>query len=255
MSQKRKQIPQQMIINADDFGATTSVNQAILKCFNAGWISSTTIMANMPSFDEACMEAHRNHLVDRVGLHLVLSEGRPLSEPIKEEPRFCGSTGTFHRRLRGKRLLFLNAQEKKALATEIVAQIQTCRRNGLILTHLDSHHHFHEELAIISLIIPILKQYAIPHVRIMRNIGGFSSLHRGIYAHLYNRALRYFGVARTSHFGSIYNYMEHIKQNPSSIREGSFEIMVHPDLDASGNVIDGETKKPIKFIMSSAKLT
>ena len=40
-------------INADDFGLGTSVNKAIVECFNSGIINSTTLMANMPGFDEA----------------------------------------------------------------------------------------------------------------------------------------------------------------------------------------------------------
>ena len=40
------------IINADDFGLSSSVNK-IVESFNNGLINSTTLMANMPGFEEA----------------------------------------------------------------------------------------------------------------------------------------------------------------------------------------------------------
>ena len=42
-----------VIVNADDFGMNHNVNLAIDYCFKKNIISSTTIMANMPGFDEA----------------------------------------------------------------------------------------------------------------------------------------------------------------------------------------------------------
>jgi chitin disaccharide deacetylase len=40
-------------INADDFGLNSSVNKAIIEAFDNNYINSTTLMANMPGFDEA----------------------------------------------------------------------------------------------------------------------------------------------------------------------------------------------------------
>src|SRR4051812_23191276 len=78
-----------MIINADDFGYSSSVNAAILKAFEEGLVSSTTVMANMPAFEEACAAAHERKLLGHVGAHLVLTEGETLTEPIRRCRRFC----------------------------------------------------------------------------------------------------------------------------------------------------------------------
>jgi hypothetical protein len=72
-----------LIINADDFGLSTSVNRAVVASLQASLCSSTTIMANQPAFLEACQLAHDHRLFDRVGVHLVLTEGSPLTEAIK----------------------------------------------------------------------------------------------------------------------------------------------------------------------------
>lgn len=43
-------MPQQVIVNADDFGLSACENAVILGAFQAGIISSATAMANMPAF-------------------------------------------------------------------------------------------------------------------------------------------------------------------------------------------------------------
>lgn len=44
---------EKIIVNADDFGKTHTINLAIAECFNKGLITNTTIMVNMPFADEA----------------------------------------------------------------------------------------------------------------------------------------------------------------------------------------------------------
>ena len=61
-----------LIINADDFGKNRDVNQAVVECFERGLCSSTTIMPNMPGFEEACRLVHEKGLVSHVGIHAVL---------------------------------------------------------------------------------------------------------------------------------------------------------------------------------------
>jgi len=47
-------MPSRVIINADDFGLSSSNNRVIVAAFKDGVISSATLMANTPGFDEAC---------------------------------------------------------------------------------------------------------------------------------------------------------------------------------------------------------
>ncbi len=42
-----------LIINADDFGLTPGVNRAIAELHQAGALTSTTLMATGPAFDDA----------------------------------------------------------------------------------------------------------------------------------------------------------------------------------------------------------
>lgn len=69
----------QLIINADDFGLAPSVNEAIVRCFEAGRLSSATLMVNAPSAAEALAHAKRQ-LSHTVGLHLNLIHFSPLTD-------------------------------------------------------------------------------------------------------------------------------------------------------------------------------
>ena len=72
------------IVNADDFGLNQSVNRAIAESFRNGLCLNTTLIVNMPYADEAVEIAYKEGFSDRVGLHLNLTEGVPLTEPIRE---------------------------------------------------------------------------------------------------------------------------------------------------------------------------
>ena len=69
-----------MIINADDFGYSAEVNEAVSECFRAGVINRATIMVNMPGAEEAARIARENGFFDRVGLHINLTEGKALTD-------------------------------------------------------------------------------------------------------------------------------------------------------------------------------
>lgn len=67
-----------IIVNADDFGMSSQINHAIVEAFQKNLISSTTMMANMPAFDEACCmrsaEQIRTERLFPVSLHQLGTE-------------------------------------------------------------------------------------------------------------------------------------------------------------------------------------
>lgn len=94
-----------LIINADDFGLSPGVNQGIAEAYQAGGISSTTVMVNMPGFTDAVRLASL-HPGLGVGLHFNLTYGRPVSDPrlipslIQADGRFHSIGGNCNRELR-----------------------------------------------------------------------------------------------------------------------------------------------------------
>ena len=74
----------QIIINADDFGLSKDVNEAIDICIKKDYIQRTTLMVNMPQTLEAVKLAKDGGYLNKVGLHINLIEGIPLTPDIKK---------------------------------------------------------------------------------------------------------------------------------------------------------------------------
>ena len=108
-----------LIINADDFGYSLTVNQAILRSFERNLINSTSLMANMAGFDDAINMVRRHAVLQgKVGIHLNLTEGYPITSLLRELPAFCDDSG----RLvydRQRALFHLRRKEKAGLYEEL----------------------------------------------------------------------------------------------------------------------------------------
>ena len=83
------------IINADDFGMNSEANKAIIHSLKNGICSSTTLISNMSGFEEAVSLIKENNLNNRVGIHLNLTEGVPLTKGILKSPLFCDKMALF----------------------------------------------------------------------------------------------------------------------------------------------------------------
>src|SRR5206468_11073162 len=69
-----------LIVNADDFGRSEGTDNGIVRAHREGIVTSTTFMTNAPSAQHAASLARASPTLD-VGVHLVLTYGRPLSNP------------------------------------------------------------------------------------------------------------------------------------------------------------------------------
>jgi len=239
-----------LIVNADDFGYSESINRAIAECFARGYCSSTSIMANMPAFEAACEMARRQGFAAHVGVHLVLTEGEPLSAPMRRCERFCGPDGRFCL-TRKERVWRLSPSEKAAVAKELRAQIARCRRHGLSLSHADSHQHVHEEWGILAVVIRVCREEAIPRIRIARNCGKSTGLARSFYRSLINRTLRRRGLARTDRFGSLADVEALLARHPAASRGRSVEVMIHSQYSAEGVLVERTPPSRVASLFST----
>lgn len=145
-----------IIINADDFGFTTGVNQAILELGRLGILSATNVMANMPFAHESCEVARQ--LPDlNIGVHLNLTQGKPVCDP-HEIRSIVDSSGHFYplktlvRRTLTGRVLPQHAHR------EIKAQVQLLQTwLGGQVNHWNSHEGIHRYEPFASLSIWVCK--------------------------------------------------------------------------------------------------
>ncbi len=153
-----------MIINADDFGLCTGVNDAVAAAHSRGVLTSATLMANMPgSLDAAAMVAQLPNL--GVGVHLNVLEGKPVSRDSRVGV-LLDRDGSF--RLSPAKLAvksFFSADIRRAVAIELTEQIRWVIDNGISPSHLDSHKHFHCFGSLYRIVCQLAEEFGIAVVR------------------------------------------------------------------------------------------
>jgi predicted glycoside hydrolase/deacetylase ChbG (UPF0249 family) len=84
-------MPSRLIINADDFGLTSGINRSIAELNRAGVLTSATLMATGPAFEDAIAIARSLPSLG-IGCHIVLTDGVPASLP-ETIPSLLGPDG------------------------------------------------------------------------------------------------------------------------------------------------------------------
>lgn len=231
----------EMIVNADDFGMSPTVNLAIDQCMRSGIISRTTVMTNMSSFDEAVKLAKNGGYLDKVGLHINLTEGIPLTNGIKRT-LFC-TNGAFNGEFFKKKAhrIKMNKLIKKAVADEIEAQMIMFLEAGFSSGHIDSHQHCHNNLSVLPIVILLAKKNMFRTIRLARNIPNLSplkSLYKGFINHIIKKNHFSGGV---QFFGSMDDFSLFLERKH---KRSKCELMVHPTL-AGGVLTDSVSSTSI----------
>ncbi len=154
-----------LIINADDFGWTDGHNQAVKEAYQRGVLNRVSLLCNGEAFEEAVALAQQLPRL-QVGVHLTLSEGRPLL-PAAQLPHLTRGDGKFHDTL--KSLLALWWQGRlitKEVQAEWRAQIERALRSDVVVAHLDSHKHVHLLPPLLQALIALAKEYRISTTRL-----------------------------------------------------------------------------------------
>jgi len=134
-----------LIVNADDFGFTTDVNQGIVQAHREGILTATTLMANGPAFRDAVRLAREIPTLD-VGCHLVLVGDPPFPPTVVQLV-----PAVMFGRIR--------------VYEELKAQVQRIRDAGITPTHLDTHKHTHLLPQVLDAVTRIAEEFKIPWVR------------------------------------------------------------------------------------------
>jgi len=113
-----------LIVNADDFGYSRSVNRGVIEAHERGIVTSASLMVDRPGAVEAA-EYAREHQQLGVGLHVELDAWRVARIPRKGAAR---STAALEQRV-------------SAQSSEQLERFRSLM--GRDPSHLDSHHHRH----------------------------------------------------------------------------------------------------------------
>lgn len=215
-----------IIINADDFGASREVNNAISELMSQGKITSASILANSPEYKRA-VEITKLYPECSFGVHLNLTEHRPLTKDNAFRP-ILNQEGNFNGNIRNVKI---SSALRKAIFREWCAQIETVSLDGIEISHVDSHHHIHTIPKLFLILKRIQKKYKIFKVRNTMNI--YSNNTRPASYKLiclkkiWIIALKYYYPTKiTSGFTSLQVFLESLKYSSQSHR--NVELMVHP---------------------------
>jgi chitin disaccharide deacetylase len=131
-----------LIVNADDFGRSAAINQAVIRAHREGILTTASLMVNELSASDAVALARQNPRLG-VGLHLTLLCGRSALPP-EQIPGLVDAHQQFTRNpaAAGFRYFF-QPSLREQLRREIHAQVTGFRATGLPLDHLNGHLHLH----------------------------------------------------------------------------------------------------------------
>lgn len=149
-----------IIINADDFGITQGVNKAIFELVDAGVLTSTTVMANMPYYREILKIGNRIG----IGVHLNLTTGRPVMGPDKVQT-LVGKDGNFFKLSELIKRMRKGRVSKQDVKVELNAQVRRLSEDGIHIDHIDSHESLIKYPFFVSIIKEVAKQHGIMAVR------------------------------------------------------------------------------------------
>ena len=153
-----------LIVNADDFGISEAVNRGIVEAHDRGIVTSTSIMATGPKFEHA-VELARLRPSLAVGVHLVLTEHRPLiGAPAAAS--LVRADGAFEPHL--KQLLTRRLRGRVSMAEirrELDEQIRRVRAAGIAINHLDGHQHVHVLPGVSQVVAELAAVHGISAVR------------------------------------------------------------------------------------------
>ena len=153
------------IINADDFGLSPGVNRGIVSCFRDGVLSSTTMLVNLDSFEDAVRLARENPDLP-VGIHLSLLWGPPVSDPARV-PTLLDGDGMFPSSLSTLAARYaLGRLSAEQVGLEFRNQIRVFLDAGLRPTHVDTHKHVHCLPGILDALIAAIRDCGIERVRL-----------------------------------------------------------------------------------------
>lgn len=153
-----------IIINADDLGYSHSVNNAIQGCLKAGSVTSATLMANAPAFDEG-VSIVKNNPNASYGVHLNIIEFKPLTDDtVFRKYGLVDDNGDFR-----EGAVFtiddFTVELKDAIYKEWDAQIRKIKNVGIVPSHLDSHQHTHTIYGMRDIVLRLMQEHGIKRVR------------------------------------------------------------------------------------------
>ena len=258
-----------LIVNADDFGRSPSINQAVIRAHQEGILTSASLMVNEPAFEEAVALAKENPKLG-VGLHLTLLMGHSALPPEKI-PSLVNDRGEFSNDPVGVGIrYFFNRRLRGQLRAEIHAQFDRFRATGLPLDHVNGHLHLHLHPIVFRILMEDAGKLGLQRMRLTRDCLARSRRlthgrwfyrvsHAAIYAWLSGRArepLRQRGIRHAQlTFGLLQDSRvdeDYVLKLLPELPPGDSELYSHPSLDEFKHEFDALISPRVKELVKQS---
>jgi hopanoid biosynthesis associated protein HpnK len=255
--------PRRLIVNADDFGRSHSINAAVIRAHHEGILTTASLMVNEPGFGEAVALAKQEPRLG-VGLHLTLLCGHSALAP-SEIPGLVDEKGRFsdHPVRVGMRYFFARELASQ-LRAEIEAQFRKFRATGLPLDHVNGHLHLHLHPIVFKTLMDNARAWGISCVRLTcdpfwlnaRLVRGrwlYRVSHAALYRWLSAGAWWELRRRRIKHTQRVFGLLQDADVNEdyvlkllSALPAGDSELYSHPSLDQFKHEFDALISSAVK---------
>jgi hopanoid biosynthesis associated protein HpnK len=255
-----------LIVNADDFGRSPAINQAVIRAHREGILTSASLLVNEPGFAEAVALAKENPKLG-VGLHLTLLRGHSALTPGKI-PGLATAHGEFsHKPIATGFRYFFKRSLREQLRAEIHAQFAKFHATGRSLDHVNGHLHLHLHPTVFRLLMEDADKLGIRHLRLTRD--GFARsrrLARGRWFYRVSHALIYQWLSKRAReplrrrgirhaqitFGLLQDSRvdeEYVLKLLPELPPGDSELYSHPSLDEFKHEFDALVSPRVKELV------
>ncbi|MBL7196980.1 MAG: ChbG/HpnK family deacetylase [Candidatus Omnitrophica bacterium] len=235
-----------IIVNGDDFGLSEGINKGIIHAYKEGVLTSASVMANMPAFENAVQLSKENPSMG-IGAHLNIVRGKPIYLGQKRGG-LVNAQGYFYGFSHVVRGLLLSRFNLKEIENEFRAQIKKILDRGLYVTHLDTEKHIHIFPCISKILAKLANEFKIQRIRSFRQDSFFvlnspysmfsATCHRFLFLSYFSiinkRSFRKNNIKSPNHFYIIPSDIndELLARNVADIfrhlKEGVSEVICHP---------------------------
>ena len=180
-----------IIISCDDLGISEETNLGIQDCLKKKAATSSSIIVNGGFYERALNNVINQGAIKFYGLHLNLTEGKALN---KNSINVLSDENNLFK-ISAKKYFFLNFFKlnktfKSIVYDEFKSQINRALKDGIQLSHFDSHEHIHHSPWIFKIVTDLGKEFKINKIRFVNEKVIIRNYFKGAYYKL--KSLNYF---------------------------------------------------------------
>ena len=255
-----------LIVNADDFGKSSSANSAIQRAHREGILTSASLMVSADRADQAAQIARENPLLG-VGIHLTLVCGTSTLKPseiigvVNQKFEFDQSP------VRAGIRYYFSKSLHHYIRQEINAQIRLFKTYDLPIDHLNGHLNFHLHPTVFEFIKRGVYELGVRSVRLTRDplllnlsIAGGNYLYRLSHALIFNllaaRSRKSLDRNRLIYADATFGLLQSGRLNEryllkllARLKPGTYELYAHPDEHEHRHELEALTSPKVKNLI------